>query len=156
MEELNFSWLIPGEVAGHRAPISEEDLRYLKHKGIKALVRMAEHHKAKVTGDQIEKLGFTDCHEPVPDFTAPSQDQIDKIIAFIKQFTANKKPVGVSCIGGIGRTGTILACYLVARGHPAEASMEEVKHKRGAGIETDEQKEAVRTYAKRLVSASSM
>ena len=150
MERLNFSWLIPREVAGHCAPLSEEDLHYLKRKGIKALVRMAEHHKAKVTGDQIEKLGFTDCHEPVPDFTAPREAQIDKIIAFIRQSAADTKPVGVSCGAGIGRTGTILACYLVAKGYSAEQSMEEVRHKRGAGIETDDQKEAVRTYAKRL------
>jgi len=147
MGELNFSWLIPGEIAGHRAPISEEDLRYLKHKGIKALVRMSEHHKAKVTGDQIEKLGFTDCHKPVPDFTAPSQEQIDKIIAFIKQSTANKKPVGVSCSAGIGRTGTILACYLVIKGWTTDKAIREVRSKRPGSIETPEQEEAIRLFA---------
>jgi len=150
MERLNFSWLIPGEVAGHSAPMSEEDLYYLKCKGIKALVRMAEHRKTRVTGAQVEKLGFTDCHEPVPDFTAPGKAQIDKIVAFIKQSVAEGKPVGVSCGAGIGRTGTVLACYLVSKCYTAEQAIEEVKHRRGAGMETNDQMEAVRSYAKQL------
>lgn len=149
MEKLNFSWLIEGGIAGHSAPQSEDDLNYLKTRGIKALVRMAENHKAHVTPAQVGKLGFSDCHEPVPDFTAPKQPQIDKIVAFIKQCVADGRPVGVSCGAGIGRTGTILACYLVSKCYTAEQAMEEVKQKRGAGIETADQKEAVRRYAKR-------
>ena len=65
MNQLNFSWLIHRVVAGHSAPLSVEDLIYLKQKGIKALVRMAELEKTRVTDIQVVEMGFTDCHVPV-------------------------------------------------------------------------------------------
>jgi len=150
MERLNFGWLIDREIAGHSAPISDDDLDYLKSKGMTALVRMSENHKAQVTPAQIERAGFTDFHEPVSDFTAPKQDQVDRMIAFVTESVAEGKAVGVSCGAGIGRTGSVLACYLVSKCYTAEQAMEEVRHKRGADIETEDQKEAVRSYAKRL------
>jgi atypical dual specificity phosphatase len=149
-EKLNFSWLAAGEVAGHSAPISSDDLKYLKSNGIKALVRMAEGHKVQITPDDIKKLGFTDCYVPVPDFTAPRQYQLNKMVAFISKSVAQGKPVGVSCGEGIGRTGTVLACYLVSKCHVSEQAMEEVKQKRGTEIETEDQKQAVRRYAELL------
>lgn len=150
MERLNFSWLIHWEVAGHSAPMSDEDLKYLRSKGIKALIRMAESHKARITPAQVEKMSLTDCHEPVPDFTAPNKAQIDRMLAFIKQSIAEGKPVAVSCGAGIGRTGTVLACYLVSKSYTAVEAIEEVKRRRGAGIETDDQVKAVRSYAMQL------
>ncbi len=150
MEKLNFSWLIDGEISGHGAPLTEDDLLFLKHKGVRALVRMAEKHKVRVTPTQIENYGFMDLHEPVIGFTAPTQYQIDKIVTFIKESISNGIPVGVSCDAGIGRTGTILACYLVSKSYTSEQAIEEVKRRRGAEIEAEEQKEAVRTYAMRL------
>jgi len=53
----------------------------------------------------------------------------------------------VSCYAGIGRTGTVLACYLVHRGEePAEAIIR-VRRLRPGSIETPEQETAVRQYA---------
>ena len=150
MEKLNFSWLIDVKIAGHRAPMSDDDLDYLKHKGVRSLVRMAEKHKVMVTPTQIENYGFMDLHEPVIDHTAPTQYQIDKIVTFIRESISNGIPVGVSCYAGIGRTGTILACYLVSKSYTSEQAIEEVKRRRGADLEAEEQKEAVRTYAMRL------
>ena len=150
MESLNFSWLIEGEVSGHSAPLKDSDLAFLKAKGVGTLVRLAEASKVRVTPSQLEKHGFWDLHEPVRDFTAPTQSQIDKIITFMKDSVSKGRPVGVSCGAGIGRTGTILACYLVNNSFTPEGAMNEVKQKRGAGIETNEQREAVQTYYKRL------
>jgi atypical dual specificity phosphatase len=150
IEKLNFSWLVPGEVAGHRAPESVDDLDYLKSKGVTVLVRMIEQHKAKVTMSQVVNHGFIDVHEPVIDFEPPSQIQIDKMIESIKQYVAKGRLVGVSCHAGKGRTGTILACYLVSKCLTAEQALAELKKRRGVGPDTPSQEEAVRTYAKRL------
>lgn len=154
MERLNFSWLVEGEIAGHTAPASEEDLSYLKSKVIAALAKMVESHKVRLNPAQVEELGLADCYEPVRDFTAPEQDQIDRMIGFMEKQIAEGKPVGVSCGAGIGRTGTILACFLVKKCKPPEEAMEEVRRRRGAIIETNEQKEAVRAYAKHLGKSS--
>jgi len=150
MNQLNFSWLIPGEVAGHSAPLSIEDLLYLKQRGIRALVRMAELDKTRVTDIHVGELGFTDCNVPVSDFTAPKKGQLDKIIAFMKASVTGERPVGVSCGAGLGRTGTVLACYLVSLGYNALEAIDEVRAKRPGSIETKDQEEAVKTYAKQI------
>lgn len=147
MSVLNFSWVIKGRLAGHQAPWSEDDLVWLKKQGIKALVRMAEKAKSKVSTIQVKSLGFLDCYEPVGDFTAPTQAQIDKMVIFIGKSLSENRPVGVSCGAGFGRTGTILACYLASTGFGPEAAMSIVRAKRPGSIKTNEQEEAVRAYA---------
>ncbi|MDO8490581.1 MAG: dual specificity protein phosphatase family protein [Dehalococcoidia bacterium] len=148
MTNLNFSWIIDGKLAGHQGPSSVQDLVWLKKQGMLALVRMAEEHKAQVTGSQVEQVGLWDCHEPVPDFTAPNPGQVNKMVNFITKSLSEGRPVGVSCGAGIGRTGTILACYLVSQGYEAGAAMDEVRAKRPGSIERKSQEEAVKAYAK--------
>ncbi len=150
MKNLNFSWIIDGKVAGHQALSSEQDLEWLKKQGVLALVRMAGEHKAEVTSLQITELGLWDCREPVPDFAAPSKMQIVTLVEFITKALAAARPVGVSCGAGFGRTGTILACYLVSQGHKASAAIDEVRTKRPGSVETKSQEDAVKAYAKLL------
>ena len=147
MSWLNFSWVVDGKLAGHQAPSSEQDLTWLKQQGILALVRMAEENRSRVNSPQVELIGLLDCHEPVRDFTAPKQWQIKRMIAFITKAISEGRPVGVSCGAGLGRTGTILACYLVANGLSTEAAIKEVRSKRPGSIETGEQENAIRTFA---------
>jgi len=153
MKHLNFSWMIDGKLAGHQAPSSEQDLLWLKKQGVLALVRMAEQHKAKVSSGEVTQLGFLDCHETVPDFTTPQLAQITKMVKFIAKSLAAGRPVGVSCGAGLGRTGTILACYLVSRCYDANTAINEVREKRPGSIETKDQEDTVRAYAKRVGKA---
>lgn len=147
MSWLNFSWVIDGKLAGNQAPSSEQDLIWLKEQGILALVRMAEKNRSRINSSQVEHIGLLDCHEPVPDFTAPKQEQISRMIAFITEAFSKERPVGVSCGAGLGRTGTILACYLISQGLGQEAAIREVRSKRPGSIETEEQEEAIIKYA---------
>jgi len=150
MGRLNFSWVIDGMLAGHQAPSIDEDLAFLKEQGVQALVRMAEGENAIKMSKKVQTLGLTDLHIPVQDFTAPTQDQIVGMVDFISKSIAEQKPVGVSCGAGYGRTGTILACYLVMQCSSAEQAIQEVHTKRPGSIETPEQEGAIRNYAQRL------
>lgn len=147
MERLNFSWLVEGKIAGHGGPISEEKLRYLKSRGLGALVRLAEEPIAQVTTEQVARVGLDDLHLPVPDFSAPTIGQIERALSFILDSIGNGKAVGVSCGAGYGRTGTILACYLVNRGWAADRAIQEVRSKRPGSIETEEQEKTIRVFA---------
>lgn len=149
MDRLNFSWVINSVLAGHEAPLTDGDLDFLKERGIQALVRTTELHKTRITRTQIESLGFKDCHEPVWVFTAPSPDQISRMVDFIHESVVRGEPVGVSCGAGHGRTGTILACYLIKVNHcsSGEQAIQEVRLMRPGSIETVEQEEAIINYA---------
>jgi atypical dual specificity phosphatase len=146
-ERLNFSWLIEGKVAGHGAPKEALDLVYLKEKGIRALVWLAERREPSITMQVIQESGFKLLYEPIPDLEAPRQDQIARIIAFINQSLVARRPTGISCQAGLGRTGTILVCYLVSLGLKAEAAIRKVRSQRPGSIETWEQEKSVHSYA---------
>jgi atypical dual specificity phosphatase len=150
INDLNFSWVIDGKLAGHREPSSDEELIWLKNLRILALVRMAEKDKSKVSSLQITHLGLLDCHEPVPDFTAPTIPQINRMVEFITHSVSNGRPVGVSCGAGLGRTGTILACYLVNQGWDSDEAINEVRAKRLGSIETGEQEKVIKAYASNM------
>ena len=121
---MNFGWIKEGVVAGCRGPRSEEDLDFLLSYGIRGLVRLAFAEETGLTSRTIVAKGIQECYEPVQDFTAPSQDKIDCILQFMENAIAEKKPVAVSCGAGYGRTGTILACYLVYTGMSAPDAIE--------------------------------
>jgi len=103
-----------------------------------------------VTTKEINEVDLEDYNEPVPDFHAPTQAQIDKIIAYIDSRVQRGVPVAVSCNAGIGRTGLILACYLVHEGFSARDALELVRKKRGRGPEALGQIAAVEDYWLRL------
>ncbi len=145
---MNFSWLINDRVAGHAEPHSLDDLVWLFDQGIRTAARMSTNPRVSLA--DVTKAGLEDQHEPVPDWTAPTQVQLDRMVEFIKESVAQKKPVGVSCTAGQGRTGTVLACYLVSTGFAADAAILEVRRKRPGSIETEDQEAAVKLYASRV------
>ena len=69
------------------------------------------------------------------------------MIVFIDLQTGQQKPVVVSCYAGIGRTGTVLACYLVHRGEEPAEAINRVRQLRPSSIQTPEQEAAVYQYA---------
>lgn len=147
----NFSFVIPGKLAGlaypGRGEFLEEDLYYLKREGIGAIVSLTPHPPEKET---IEKEGFCHLHLPIEDFSTPTPEQIDTFIAFVRKMIEEGRGVAVHCSAGYGRTGTMLACYLVAIGESAEEAIESVRRIRPGSIETPEQEACVHAYAQRL------
>ena len=120
---MNFSWLDDPSVAGCRGPRSDADLAFLSSVGVRALVRLAGEEETGLTSADVQRHGISDCYEPVRDRTAPSQEQLDRIIDFIGATLASGQPVAVSCGAGCGRTGTVLGCYLVSKGLEVDAAI---------------------------------
>jgi atypical dual specificity phosphatase len=149
---MNFSWVVDNKLAGSGGPRSKSDLVALKQRGVGALVRLVESYEAWVTSKEVNEAGLEEYNEPVPDFHAPTQAQIDKIITYIDSHIENGIPVGVSCNAGIGRSGVVLACYLVHRGLTPKDALELIRKKRGRGPEVPEQIIAVEEYWLRIKS----
>jgi atypical dual specificity phosphatase len=140
---MNFSWIENGRVAGCRGPRTSSDLAFLRSQGIGALVRLAYEEETGMTKRKVEAEEIDDFYEPVRDFTAPSQEQVDRVLKFMRNALNHGKPVAVSCGAGIGRTGTILGCYLVSLGLTAEQAIQQLRLTRPRSAEVLEQREAI-------------
>ena len=69
-----------------------------------------------------------------------------RILDSIDASLAAGEVVYVHCLAGIGRTGTVIGCYLVRHGLSGEEALARVEALRGAGPETPEQRELVRSW----------
>jgi atypical dual specificity phosphatase len=139
-----FSWLVAGKLAASGFP-GDLALRWLAEQGIRAVLSLSEQAPA-----DLAEHGFAALHVSVLDASAPTPGQIDQALAFIAENEAAGRPVLVHCLAGLGRTGTILACYLVATGLGSEDAIDQVRQLRPGSIETEGQEAAVRQFAERL------
>ncbi len=144
----NFSWVIRGKLAGSARPENETQLRWLRDKGIKALVCLNKEHP--LDDGQVRELGFEYLFLPVKDFTAPTQDNMIEFVRFARQMIRHNMPVVVCCGAGIGRTGAMLAAYLVGLCFSPEEALKKIEVMRGVGVESYGQREAVFEYARKL------
>ncbi|MCK6467601.1 MAG: dual specificity protein phosphatase family protein [Candidatus Brocadia sinica] len=124
------------------------DLEFLKDNGIEAIVSLTELPLPKTL---IEEFGFEYKHIPIADLTSPTQEQIEEFVTFVNGLIFSKKRIVVHCDAGIGRTGTMLACYLVSKGYNAKKAIAEVRKRRPGSIETMEQEDTIIKYEERLL-----
>jgi atypical dual specificity phosphatase len=139
----NFSWLIEQRLAGVAFPRSEDALTLLQQEGVRALLTLSER---TVDPALLARYSLQMYHLPVADFTAPTLNQIEQAMAVIDEFQAQNLPVAVHCAAGLGRTGTILACYLVAQGNTSESAIEQIRRQRPGSIETSDQEAIIHLY----------
>ena len=142
-----FDWLIPERLAACVNPgVGQQAAHQLQVGGIKLLVNMYEKPDDP---ELLERLHARTLHIPVPGSCAPTQEQLDLGVAAICESLGCGEPVAVHCGAGLGRAGTLLAAYLVSQGCEAEEAMQRVRAVRPGSIETLEQEQAVRDYARR-------
>lgn len=139
-----FTWVEERSIGACRYPRTEADLRALADRGVAVLLNLHEEaHDAAL----LARCGLSEVHVPVRDFTAPAPRQIDAGVAAIRGAVAQGRGIAVHCGAGLGRTGTMLACYLVSTGMSADAAIERVRAIRPGSIETERQRIAIRDYA---------
>lgn len=137
------TWFDDRRVAACRYP-READLRALANDGVRLLISL---HERPYPPDRLASLGVRCLHLPVADFTPPSPAQLAQGVAAIEAAVAAGERVAIHCGGGLGRTGTLLACYLVRGGMSAEAAIAHVRARRPGSIETPAQVAAVHAFA---------
>ncbi|MFX1563669.1 MAG: dual specificity protein phosphatase 23 [Promethearchaeota archaeon] len=143
----NFSWLIPGVLAGADRPSSLQDIQLLAKEGVQVLITtMLE----RLDIETIRAAGLEYYHIPVRDYGTPTIDQLQKFVRIVEKNRAQNRPVAVHCFMGWGRTGTFLAAYLISQGMSAKEAILEVRRKRPHSIETYEQEQILELYAEQL------
>lgn len=142
----NFSWVVPGRVAGSGFPTTVEEFEWLLQQGIRGVVTMTENSLPAEWTGRVSYL-----HVPTPDMNAPEPEDIDAAVDFIHQNAETGRPTAVHCAAGLGRAGTILACYMVKhKGYGARQAINEIRLRRPGSIQSDVQETAIMMYERFL------
>lgn len=150
MQPMRFSWVDKPHVAGFARPESADELAWLRDQGIQLVVTLTEDPLPR---SWVNDAGLFSLHVPILDLHPPTQAQIDLVVGAIERAKTQGIGAGVHCFAGIGRTGTLLACWLVKQRQGATAAVDRIRTLRPGSIETDEQFDAVAEYARRIAKS---
>ena len=143
----NFGWVIENKLAGSGLPVSKQEFDWLLKQGVKAIVTVREVPLPKEWIDY--STGYM--HLQVDDFGAPQPEEIDAAVRFIEKQIADNNPVMVHCAAGKGRTGVILAAYLVKNeGLSPQEAIDKIRAMRPGSIQSEVQEWAISMYEKYL------
>lgn len=148
----NFSWVVKGSLAGSGRPMTRGEFDWIVSQGVQSVVTMTEDAlPAQWVSEAVEYL-----HVPTPDLTAPDLERLAGAVDFIHAQIKDGRAVAVHCAAGLGRAGTVLACYLVKHaGYTAGRAITEIREKRPGSIQSESQELAVEFFAESLRDGNS-
>jgi len=128
-------WVLPGEFLageypGAKHPVeARKKLTALLDCGIRHVINLMESNERDRQGDRFTpyKYNFKQIAQdrglpvsfirfPVPDLGIPPVDIMQAILDDIDRAINERRPVYLHCLAGIGRTGTVVGCYLIRQG----------------------------------------
>jgi atypical dual specificity phosphatase len=143
-----FDWVLADKVGACVNPsVAAGAANELRQRRIGLLINL---HERPDPPALLAELQAETVHLPVQNSDAPTQEQLDRGVAAIDDALGRGVRVAVHCGAGLGRSGTLLAAYLVSRGTEPDEAIANVRGVRPGSIETQEQEDAVRHFARRL------
>ena len=140
----NFSWIIEKKLAGSAIPTSKEEIDWVKQEGVKSIVTIREE---PLEEEWLEDVNYLHIHSN--DMGVPEFDDLINSVDFLHQRITNDEPVMVHCLAGLGRTGTILACYLIKYEQmSADDAIQKVRNERHGSIQSFSQEEMIFRFEK--------
>lgn len=153
------AWVRPGLWLAGPYPFARDDergrasLRALLDAGVSVFVDLTEagecpSYEAALQAEAIRRGRLVVHHRlPIPDFGVPEDAHMTAILDAIDMALSANRVVYVHCRGGIGRTGTVVGCWLVRHGSDGEAALRQVAALLGPGSpETDEQRRLIQRW----------
>lgn len=125
--DYELTWIDDDLAVGH-APMSYEDLAYIRDQGVSAIVNLCgeycDLHDIQ-TGD-----GFDVHYLPVMDECAPDMEKLEAALDWIEASIEAGKKVLIHCRFGVGRTGTLVTAHLMRRGMDMKEAAKALKGSR--------------------------
>jgi len=128
-------WVVPGKFMAGYYPASPDPeqtrkkLKALLKCGIRCVINLMEENEENYYGkrfipyeEQLKQLAremgteVTCMRIPIEDMNVPSRQTMRMILDEIDSAVQRGCPIYVHCLGGRGRTGTVVGCYLARHG----------------------------------------
>ncbi len=142
---------LPGNQAMGRK--LDADLAQLRQAGISLLVTLnPDEELARLASptffDEVRRAGLQSVQFAILDGGAPHDlPATDALVADLQARISAGTKAGLHCLAGLGRTGTIAACYLVRQGSTYHQAIRTVRAVRSPhAVETSLQEAFVHTY----------
>lgn len=141
-------WVIPGRLMGMARPgivrDLDEDLATLKAQGVQVVITLEE--RPTIAAEALARFGMSGEHVPIEDMGAPSIEVARATCASIHAHLGEGRVVAVHCLGGMGRTGLILAAYFIFLGASAADALEAVRRVQPRFVQSDAQVEFLSSF----------
>ena len=148
-----FLWLKRGLLAGTPIPGVFHDMDYdlaaLKRVGVTWLITLTEQ---RLDEARLARHGISSAWHPVVDMAAPSIMEAVAICRVIDQLIDDGEVVAVHCYAGLGRTGTVLATYLIWQGSNALDALEAVRRVEPRWVQSQVQVSFLERFAETMAT----
>nr|WP_245587348.1 ATP-binding cassette domain-containing protein [Comamonas composti] len=147
-----FAWLVPGRLGGTPWPgvvhDMDSDLQALRRCGITVLITLTE---KDLPQEPLQRHGLRNLHLPVYDHEPPTVAQIQMLLARMSAMLRAGEVLAVHCLAGIGRTGTVLAAWLVREGLTAAEALRRVRLIDAKYVQSEAQETLLHDYEMALL-----
>jgi atypical dual specificity phosphatase len=148
-----FLWLRNGVLAGTPRPgivgDLDEDLAALRRMSVTTLVSLTQTPMDPVA---LAAYGIGHIASPILDMAPPTVAQAATLCQRMENLIAQGEVVAVHCRAGLGRTGTILACYLIWEGRSALEALEQVRRVNPQWVQSEEQVRFLEDFARAVAN----
>lgn len=131
-------WVIPGYLLAGEYPgryqeeLTRQRLDAMIEAGFDTFIDLTDPHEnmsytqmlqeeARIYDVAVRHFSF-----PIPDFGLPTPEQMNSILDAIDETLQEGRKIYLHCWGGIGRTGTVVGCYLVRLGKDGAEALDQL------------------------------
>ena len=147
-----FSWLVPGRIGGTPWPgvvqTMDTDLEALRRCGVTMLITLTEQDLPQ---EPLRQYGLSNLHLPIYDREPPTVAQTQMLLARMSVLLRKGEVLAVHCLAGLGRTGTILAAWLIREGLTAEEALRRVRTIQAQYVQSEAQEALLYDYEASLL-----
>ena len=131
-------WVVPGRFIAGEYPgdwvrgLARRKLGGLLDAGVRTFIDLTEageltpYDEWLVREARARQIDVRYHRYPIRDLDVPTPVGMRAILDLIDRSLADGSPVYVHCWGGIGRTGTVVCCWLVERGRTGEQALGDI------------------------------